>query len=323
MRLLWVEIRRLFARRFFWIGSVALIVGLGAVLLLTALESHVPTDAEWDQARAAAAAEAPRAEAERQRCLDDQRTGSSNSGYPADTNCNVIQPPPPEEFLQVQPFRFGEEIVERTQVLSFVLTMFAFLVGATAIGAEWHHGTLAALLLWEPRRLRVFAAKLGALVLGATVVAALGYVANVAGHLGVAATRGVVGEVPAALQQEVALNATRGLAMALVGGAIGFAIAFTLRRTAAALGVLLGYLAIFEVGARMFFGSSDRWLATTFVRAWLFKDVIVSSYDCDAGGACGLTTFHVTMWQGGAYLLTAGFLTVLVAALVFRRREVA
>src|SRR4051794_26606038 len=53
----------------------------------------------------------------------------------------------------------------------------AFLIGATSGGAEWAARTMEALLVWEPRRVRLMLAKVGALaivgVTGAVVVQAV------------------------------------------------------------------------------------------------------------------------------------------------------
>jgi ABC-type transport system involved in multi-copper enzyme maturation permease subunit len=324
MRLLLVEVRRLFARRFFWIGALALVIGMGVVLVITGFQSHVPTEADWAQARATAASEVQNAESQRERCQDAQRAGSTEGEeFPPGFDCNSIQAPSAETFLYDNPFHFTEEMGSRTHVLSIVLALFAFLVGATAVGAEWNHGTLAALLLWEPRRLRVFLAKLGALVFGGTAVSVLAYAANVAGHLGVAELRGVVGTISPDFQRELALIAVRGLGVTLVGAAVGFAIAFTLRRTAAAMGVALAYFGVAEIGARSFFEAPERWLLTTYIQAWLDKVATVSKYSCTPGGSCDMTTFTITMWQGGAFLIALGLFALAVAAAVFRRREVA
>ena len=51
--------------------------------------------------------------------------------------------------------------------------LIAFVAGATWIGAEWSTRSRAALLFWEPRRLRVVATKTGVLLAGVAVLGAL------------------------------------------------------------------------------------------------------------------------------------------------------
>jgi len=332
MRLLIVEFRRLFARRFFWIGGVALLLGLGFVLGITAAQSEIPDAADRARAEQQAAEQAPRTRLDRERCEEAERKRQAGESvdpaidqqFPAGFDCDQIVEPRPEAFLVDNPFRFTAEMEDRTQVLTVVLALFAFLVGATAVGAEWHHGTLGALLLWEPRRIRVYMAKLLALFGGVTVLAVLGYAANVAGHWAVAELRGLVGDVSLDFQRELALTTARGFAVALAAAAAGFALAFMLRRTAAALGVLIGYFGIAEVGARAFFSSdADPYLLTSYTAAWLADGIKLFNYDCGPAGFCGEQTIELTLWHGALYVGGLALFLVLLSAVVFRRREVA
>jgi ABC-2 type transport system permease protein len=333
MRLLWVEIRRLFARRFFWIGSVALLIGLCAVLAATAYDSQVPTAADRAQAQRRADASVPQVQADLERCEAEQRAqptatpGAEPSSPPSTKkfrpgfDCNLIVAPGSEAFLDSNPFRFTRAMDDRTLVLTLVLALFAFLVGATAVGAEWHHGTLAALLVWEPRRMRVFLTKLLALLFGVTVVSAVGYAANVAGHWAVAELTGIVGDITPEFQRKIALSAARGLGATLAAAAVGFAIAFTLRRTAAALGAAIAYLGVVEIGVRTFVTDAPRFLVSTYVQAWLLRGRTIFVYDCGQIG-CREESIHIRMSVGGLYLAVVALVLLTVAAAVFRRREV-
>jgi hypothetical protein len=331
MRLLLVELRRLFARRFFWVGGMVLLLGLGAVLAVTAVESRLPTANELATARQLAADDRPRIEAERRQCEEAERLRDAGETlppelegrFPASTTCAELLAPRAEDYLVVDVFRFAGEMANRTHALTAVLALFAFLVGATAIGAEWNHGTLGALLLWEPRRLRVFVAKLVALLGGVTVLAVVAYAANVAGHWGVAELRGVVGDLTPAFQRDLGLVAARGLAFTLVAGATGFALAFLVRRTAAALGVLIAYFGVAEIGGRDFFGErAQPYLLSSYVAAWLEDGVRLTIRDCSPLGACTTDTLDLTLRHGALYVGGVALAAVLVSALAFRRREV-
>src|SRR4051795_1215342 len=63
-----------------------------------------------------------------------------------------------------------------------------FVLGASAGGAEWAQKTVQALLFWEPRRIRVIAAKVLALSLVAATFVVLGQLLTVAGTRVVALT---------------------------------------------------------------------------------------------------------------------------------------
>jgi ABC-type transport system involved in multi-copper enzyme maturation permease subunit len=242
--------------------------------------------------------------------------------YPVGVDCAEIAAQPAASYLETPPFVLSQELGERTFGLSAVLMLFAFLVGATAIGAEWHHGTLTGLLLWEPRRIRVFLAKLTALLTGVTLVSVAAYAGQYGGLWLVARFRGMFGNFTPDVLAAAGLDAARGLALALVAGALGFAIAFTLRHTAAAMGAALAYFAIFELGVRSFFPPAPKYLPLTYMSAWLEKGAEVTYSDCFTG-ECGTSQFSVEMWGGGAYLLGLGLVALLIAAVVFRRREVA
>lgn len=327
MRLLLVEIRRLFARRFFWIGSIALLLGLGVTLLITAAQSEIPDAADRARAEQVAAAQARQAERDRAECLqvqEQQQPRSPTDRFPPGFDCDQIVAAPVDAFLVNDPFRFTREIDDRSHVLTAVLALFAFLVGATAVGAEWHHGTLAALLLWEPRRFRVFLAKLVGLLAGVSVVAAVAYAAGIAGHWAVAQLRGVVGDLTVDFQRDIGLITLRGFALTLVAAAVGYALALMLRRTAAALGVLIGYFGIFEIGGRAFFGqSAEPFLLSSYVTAWMIDGFTLFNYDCDLHGECAESTIRLTLQHGAIYLGSLALVLLAVAAFTFRRREVA
>lgn len=322
MRLVLVELRRLFARRFFTVGATALLLGLGAILVVTAMQSSRPSEADWASARAAVVTGTQEAAVERETCRKSQLTNAGDPVYPPEFDCDDIREPTAQSQLENSPFVFVDEIGSRTFGLSAVLMLFAFLVGATAVGAEWQHGTLTGLLLWEPRRIRVFVAKLLALLIGATTVGTAAYAANYGGLWLVARFRGVVGDVTTDAQAVAGLDAARGLALALVAGAMGFAIAFTLRHTAGAIGVALAYFGVLELGVRSFVPSAPKYLPITYVSAWLEKRAHITYPNC-LEADCGTSEFLVTMWGGGAYLLGLGLVTLVLAAAVFRRREVA
>jgi ABC-type transport system involved in multi-copper enzyme maturation permease subunit len=329
MRLLLVEVRRLFARRFVWIGALALLAGIGAVLVITAAQSNVPDAADRARAQQLASEQAASVQADRDACEASQRPGAEPSDpatarFPPGFNCNDIAEPSAEQFLVDRPFRFTEDMEDITQALTIVLALFAFLVGATAVGAEWHHGTMAALLLWEPRRLRVFTGKLLALLGGVTVISVAGYAVSVAGHWGVARLRGVVGPITADFQRDLALVTARGFAVVLAASAAGFALAYLLRRTAAALGVLIGYFGVVEIGSRIFFNErAEPFLLTSYTAAWLSNGLKLFRYDCGADGQCAEHTINLTLWQGGLYVGSVALILVLLSAVVFRRQEVA
>jgi hypothetical protein len=132
------------------------------------------------------------------------------------------------------------------------IALAAWIVGASAVGAEWHTGSMTTTLTWEPRRIRLLVAKAAAVVLFvvvATVVvqAALG-LALAPAALKAPDVRFCFGvcEARPAWFPAAAGIVLRGAALSAVLGAVGFSIASIGRNTAASVGVGFGYLLVVE-----------------------------------------------------------------------------
>ena len=147
-----------------------LLVGIAVSLAITFAQSEVPDADDRARAERAATAQAVQAEQDQQLCQQVQATRLAGGEvtpdlaemFPNGADCSLIVGYPADTFLVDDPFRFVTEIESRTHVLTVVLALFAFLVGATAIGAEWHHGTLAALLAVGAAPDRVYVAEVAA-----------------------------------------------------------------------------------------------------------------------------------------------------------------
>jgi ABC-type transport system involved in multi-copper enzyme maturation permease subunit len=141
-----------------------------------------------------------------------------------------------------------------------ILVALFLLLGASFVGAEWHAGTMTTLLTWEPRRVRVIVTKLA-------VSAGLAFVGYLVLQilLGLALTpaaafRGSTEGVDRAWIGDVAAFVLRGGAVAAIAATLGGSLAFIGRNTAAALGVLFGYIAILEPLMRGLRPGWERWL---------------------------------------------------------------
>jgi ABC-type transport system involved in multi-copper enzyme maturation permease subunit len=219
-------------------------------------------------------------------------------------------------------FSLRNEIAGRATFVAVLLALAGYLVGASYVGAEWQHGTMAALLLWEPRRVKVYTAKLFALLTGLLVVGVITYAVAFAAHWVVADLVGDPGGVGRGFQRSLGLAVARGLALSLAVAACGFAIAYAVRLSAAALGVAIAYIVGAEVGLRAFSQESQRWLLTENITAWLNRGTNIYLSNCDSQGTCTEKILHVSMWQGGAYVGGLALVLVVVAAIVFARRDV-
>jgi hypothetical protein len=193
---------------------------------------------------------------------------------------------------------------------SLVLLSVGWMLGASAIGAEWHSGHVTTILTWEPRRGRVMLAKVVA-SLTTVFVVSLG----VQGFLGVVlaivgATTGSTTGVDAAWLRDSTAVAFRVALLSSIFAGFGFALAEAGRNTAVALGVGFGYLVIVENLVRGLRPEWTPWLLTD--NAGMF--IIGSQLDFPLLGR--------TTVEAGLYLTTVAAVLLVVAAFVFRARDV-
>jgi ABC-type transport system involved in multi-copper enzyme maturation permease subunit len=190
------------------------------------------------------------------------------------------------------------------------LIILLLVIGASFIGAEWHAGTVATLLVWEPRRFRVFIAKALALALFAFVAAVVVQALLVAALAPAAIFRGTTTGVDATWVRQVLGLGVRGALVGTVVALIGFAIASLGRNTAAALGAVFAYLVVLEPLLR---SLRPKW------QPWLLYDNIVTFIQ---GHASDFTLYPRSLLGAGVMigLYTVGLSGI--AAMAFHRRDV-
>ena len=188
------------------------------------------------------------------------------------------------------------------------LLIVAWLIAASFIGAEWHAGTVTTQLTWEPRRVRVFIAKLlacallvfvGTIVLELLLGAALWPAAALRGT-----TAGVDG---AWVSESVRLLGRAGVAC-VFGALLGYALGSAGRNTAASLGVGFVYLVVVESLVR---GFKPRWAP------WLIGDNVVNFL--------GGESHQILDRSPGASAATLALycaIALLAALALFKRRDV-
>ncbi|HLU43431.1 MAG TPA: ABC transporter permease subunit [Natronosporangium sp.] len=267
-------------------------------------------------------------------CERSQQTG--DGFWPDDFDCASLadQGPRPEDFSAewyLPPtFEFRYEFSAMITVFVALLALYAFVVGASFVGAEWRTGGMMNLLLWQPRRLRVLLAKLVVLLLS---LLGIGLVLGAAwtGVMWLVATfRGITETTTAEVWGSFGLNWLRGLVLVLVTGLIGFTAASIGRHTALAMGVATGAVVIGVPGALIgaqIAGADypEAWVWPTYVIAWMDKSVTLRNWNaCNYGvGGCEPAEWVVT-WQTSG--IAMGVLAVvLVAAAMWRmaRRDIA
>jgi ABC-2 type transport system permease protein len=294
------EVTRMLARR---LVRVSALLTLAAILVAAAvvfLTSRALPEADY-QARVGQ---------EARRCEQGQRPPGPLKGTPAGNDLRAVCLA--DARVRVRDPRF--HLRSLSGILAGAaapLVIVAWLIGASAIGAEWHSRSLTTLLTWEPRRLRVLATKLliaGVVAFLFTVVA----LALLAGALAPSAflhgtTAGTGGSWLRSLTGVIA----RAGALASIAALIAFSIATLGRNTSAALAAGFGYILVIE---NVIGGTKPTW------RQWLLmgNGIIFVTGKENLGYAHDRSVLGATV-----ILVTVAALLVLCALTAFRRRDIA
>jgi ABC-type transport system involved in multi-copper enzyme maturation permease subunit len=293
IRLLRSELRRFVSRDVVRMFAVAVLIAIAVGGTITAVNSKIkqPNDAAY--------------RTELQRCLDGGYIPEGQLPKRYDSL---------EQFCdeQVRPEYFGGgdqrfELSSLPNILqgsAILVVIGGLLLGASFAGAEWHAGTMTTLLTWEPRRLRVLAAKTIVAALSVFVLMVLLQAVFALALTLVASTRGITDDLGDHFVRAVVA------ACASAGSLIGLAIAMLARNTAAAIGAGFAYLAVIEGIIR---GLRPGW------QHYLLADniaVVVTGGDADIMRE-PVTFAHAVV----AVVIWATVLT-LAAAAAFRVRDV-
>ena len=164
-----------------------------------------------------------------------------------------------ENFIQDKRFKYAD-IEEGLIGTSFQFILAMVVIGASAMGAEWNNRTMTTTLTWEPNRTRVFAAKVIACAVVTFVVLLALMLWLMAVLLPAGLWRGTMAGVTWAWAENVAAVLLRIGALGSLASILALAIATVGRSTAAALGIVFGYVAIVESLVRGLRPSWQTWL---------------------------------------------------------------
>jgi hypothetical protein len=215
-------------------GGVLLIV---VALVIAGANSHPPTPQQIASANASA-------QKQFDRCMQGRFLAPGEALPPGFTSqedfCREATAPRTDVGVQL---RDAPDIIEHTSTFTVLL---AVVIGASLGGADWTTGSMATLLTWAPRRIRVLLIR--ALVVVLVVVAATLFLQIVllAGFRLTVALRGTSVGAPSTWLGDAFQAILRVSAVASGIGLIAFAVAMVGRSTVAAVGALFGYLILFE-----------------------------------------------------------------------------
>jgi len=237
-----------------------------------------------------------RATAEYQRCLTEGAHDGDRCEEPDLASIHVD----PRVHLSA----LGEVLTN----LSANLIVVGLALGATFIGAEWHHRTMTVSLTWEPRRFRVGIAKIAACAAVVFAGAILVQVLLSAALIPAAVFRGTTEGTSAAWFGHVVGVSIRGAMIAGFAASLGAALALVARSTAFAIGLSFLWLAVIEGILR---GVRPGW------GPWLIGN--------NAAGFVDPGSAEAPRSVFGSGLLLSFYVVVIAALAVssFRRRDVA
>ena len=319
-RLVRAEFRRLAARRFTRVALALSLIGyLIAVALLWNTHSQI-TPADIAEATA---------QRDQQIAQDLEYCKSRVPTELQEQECGMVTPEsvPIVYFLDSQPFP-PSEVEDIALAVGVATAMLAFLLAATFIGAEWSSKNLIAWLFWEPRRLRVMAAKLLALLSSMLALAALAQLVWLGTAKLLLHYRGEpvssLGPQAEHFWSHVVNAQLRAALLVLITGLVGFSLASLMRNSAAALGVAFVYFAVVENVIRALNADLQPYLFTTNLAAWISSGGITvygkQVYD-PVEGYAAMREIHIYNVPGGVILLVFAGVATVVSLAVFARRD--
>lgn len=329
MRLVKVELRRLFSRRVVWLALAA----AAAIVVMTLFGVH--QQAVWvDESRAQAQQMYEEAityqeemgQAELDRCKADEEVARRQSGDARiDFGCEeMMREPQLSDFIDTMP----SLVDQYRQLLTYLVYPFLFLalaVGSTHVAAEFAHRTLGSWLTFVPRRVPVFASKVLAAALAALPVVATALVLVLIGVPAVFRLHGIDDGLTGDDWTSVGWMALRVVGLAMIAGALGAAAAFLLRHSAAVIGLMVGYLVLAEGVVRNMLPALTPWLLRVNIDAVVQHGTTWEQWPLSCDGIdvlCEPTIHQLSFAHGLTVLLVVLLVVVGVALLTFRRADV-
>ncbi|WP_129336276.1 ABC transporter permease subunit [Cellulomonas endophytica] len=326
-RLLRVELRRLRHRRLVLVAHLAVLVVAGLALFaawdgLQPLSPAESADAErfyaeavqeWEENGAEQVAECEEQEAE-----ERERTGDDTLDFACEA-----QEPQREWFFPVVP-PLGQLLPELLGAAALVLTLAGLGIGGTSTAAELSTRSMSTWLTFEPRRLRVYASKVGAAALGVVPMAVVTLALLAGGTAALYAVEGASTALTGPGSGGLVLRALRVVVLTVAAATAGAALGILLRHTAAVLGAVLGWLVVVE--AILVTQVPVLSLVSVRVNAlgWVEGGTSYYTQTCSPGpqGTVCDGVEHVIEIGHSAAVLGVGLVVlVALAAAVFRRRD--
>jgi hypothetical protein len=321
-RLLRVELARYRSRRI-----IALLLLLAALLAaLVAVKSAWDTrpitaqEAATAKANAAMAAQRSDIKADLAHCLADpeQYLGTGTTAQDCRDNLTAS----PRSYLPREPLDLTGTLKGNGLGVALAVAGLLVIAASTFAGSDWASGSMVTQLLFEPRRLRVWAAKAGAVTLASGIVATV----TIGGFWLAMYLIAVDRDVPhgSGVMSDIGWHLLRAVLFAM-GAALGaFALTMLFRHSVATLALLFAYSVGGEILAFLVpVDDVGRWTLGNNVFGWL--ETRMEYFDptarCAREGACS-DLQHIGHLQGGLYLFVLLAVAVALSLWAFGRRDV-
>ena len=254
MRLLGLELTRLRWRR----AVVVLLAGCALVTVVifagTAWSTRPVSEAELQQAQEQV--DRQRQEPYYQRDIERCEKRPGRYGVRDAAQCEEMMAPQVEWYVSRAELRVGDAFRSSGLGLITILMGLLMLVGTTFAGADWNSGSMSNQLLFESRRLRIWAAKGAAVFALAVAVSAL-LLAAFGGALALLAqSRGI--DVPPEVPGWIVASSARSVPLIGAAALGAYAITMLVRSTVFTLGAMFAVV----VGATILLalvGVSEAW----------------------------------------------------------------
>lgn len=327
MRLLRVELTRFRSRRINQLAVLG-ILGVAMVMLFGTWQSSRPPSAEeiaqiqenfdanlrdWEENGAGYIAD----------CISGEK--AEQETYPdADWQCDSYAPPEINDFFYRSP-SFADGAASVLPDFGMLLVFAAFAMGVSFIAAEFSSGAIGNWLTFEPRRGRVYGTKVGASGISAIPITVVAAVIVISGTWLVNSLNDNLGTVTADTWRDVGQSGLRLLVLTAAFAMLGVAVGTIVRHTAAALGIIVGYVIVVEGIIGGFFQNLRPWLLQLNLSAVLNDGATYGTEVCKTGSSgltCEWVEKTVSFSHGAITVGVVVLVAVIVAALVFRRRDV-
>ncbi|MEJ7796664.1 MAG: hypothetical protein WKF50_14000 [Nocardioides sp.] len=325
IRLIGLELTRLRWRRAVLLLLIACLVVPVVIFAATAWTTRPVSEADLRQAQEQV--ERDRADPSFQREIERCEKRPNRYGVADAAECADMMGPRVEWYISRPQLSLQEVLHGQGLAVVIFLTGLLMLAATTFVGADWNSGSMSNQLLFEPRRLRIWLTKAGAVMAVAVVTLGVVLTAFWGGMYLLARSRDI--EPLARVVTDIQWTSLRAVLLVAAATLGAYAVTMLFRSTVFTLGALFAVV-IGSTVVLAALGISEQWMPHINVAAFLndgaryYRDVADICFqgrrppegaDCRQYGV-------VSFGDGALYLGVALAAAVGLSAWSFRRRDV-